>query len=64
MSVFVSVPIEAVAFLGAIAAFLVVLLIFFLYLNKSLCFSECGGFPCIDKPPKKKNKLGKPVFVL
>ncbi|XP_041351964.1 synaptotagmin-14-like isoform X2 [Gigantopelta aegis] len=52
------VPIEAVAFLGAIAAFLMVLIIFFLYLNKSLCFSECGGFPCIDKPPKRKNKLG------
>ncbi|XP_046545370.1 synaptotagmin-14-like isoform X5 [Haliotis rubra] len=55
------VPLEAVAFLGAVGAFLVLLVIFFLYLNKSLCFSECGGFPCIDKLPKKEktfNKLG------
>ncbi|XP_048259170.1 synaptotagmin-14-like isoform X3 [Haliotis rufescens] len=55
------VPLEAVAFLGAVGAFLVLLVIFFLYLNKSLCFSECGGFPCIDKIPKKDktfNKLG------
>lgn len=60
-----SVPLEAVAFLGAVGAFLVLLVIFFLYLNKSLCFSECGGFPCIDKIPKKDktfNKLGEYVY--
>lgn len=55
-------PTEAIAFLGAVAAFLVVLIIFFMYLNKILCFQNCGGFPCIDNPPKKKiskaEKLG------
>ncbi|KAK7487166.1 hypothetical protein BaRGS_00021661 [Batillaria attramentaria] len=47
------VPLEAVAFLGAVGVFLVLLLIFALYLNKALCFTNCGGFPCIDRPPKK-----------
>lgn len=46
------VPLEAIAFLGAVAIFLVLLVIFFLYLNKKLCFSHCGGFPCIDNPTK------------
>ena len=47
-------PTEAVAFLGAVGAFLFVLIIFFMYLNKLLCFHSCGGFPCIDNPPTKK----------
>lgn len=59
---YISVPTEAVAFLGAVGAFLFVLIIFFMYLNKLLCFHSCGGFPCIDQPPKKKqsskDKLG------
>ncbi|XP_046571836.1 uncharacterized protein LOC124280000 [Haliotis rubra] len=55
------VPLEAVAFLGAVGPFLVLLVIFFLYLNKSLCFSECGGFPCIDKLPKKEKTFNKLV---
>lgn len=39
--------------------FLLLLLLFALYLNKSLCFANCGGFPCIDKPAKKDwNSLG------
>ncbi|XP_071162833.1 synaptotagmin-14-like isoform X4 [Mytilus edulis] len=58
----VTLPTEAVAFLGAVGAFLFVLIIFFMYLNKLLCFHSCGGFPCIDQPPKKKqsskDKLG------
>ena len=57
------VPQEAVAFLGAVGAFLTLLVVFFLYLNKLLCFSSCGGFPCVDQKPKKKerktSKLGK-----
>ncbi|KAK0052218.1 synaptotagmin-14-like isoform X2, partial [Biomphalaria pfeifferi] len=51
------VPTEAVAFLGAVLVFVFLLVIFFLYLNRSLCFSECGGFPCIDKVPQKDNFL-------
>ena len=58
-----SVPEEAVAFLGAVGAFLAILVVFFLYLNKLLCFSSCGGFPCLDQKPHKKerksSKLGK-----
>ena len=57
-----AVPAEAYVFLGIVAFFLVCLIVFFLYLNKKLCFSECGGFPCIDRPPKTdgaKNKLGE-----
>ncbi|XP_045174050.2 synaptotagmin-14-like isoform X2 [Mercenaria mercenaria] len=57
--VIVSVPPEAVAFLGAVAVFLVLLIIFFLYLNKVLCFSSCGGFPCLDNKPKKKESRSK-----
>ncbi|XP_025105175.1 synaptotagmin-14-like isoform X2 [Pomacea canaliculata] len=52
------VPLEAAAFLGAVGVFLILLVIFFLYLNKILCFADCGGFPCIDKPPKSKSSLG------
>ena len=62
----VAVPPEALAFLGAVGFFLILLVVFFLYLNKKLCFSECGGFPCIDKPIKKEpktNKLGKCLSV-
>ena len=59
----ISVPTEAYVFLGAVVFFLILLIVFFLYLNKKLCFSECGGFPCIDAPPKKdsKTKLGKKI---
>ena len=53
------IPLEAYAFLGAVAAFLVLLVLFFMYLNKLLCFQDCGGFPCIDKPPKKASKGNK-----
>jgi hypothetical protein len=44
---------EAIAFLGAVAFFLLLLVTFSLYLSKTLCFSHIGGFPCIDKVPKK-----------
>ncbi|KAK3608659.1 hypothetical protein CHS0354_042671 [Potamilus streckersoni] len=46
-------PVEAVAFLGAVGAFLFMLVILYLYLNKSLCFADCGGFPCLNKPSKR-----------
>ncbi|GFR99458.1 synaptotagmin-14 [Elysia marginata] len=52
-----AVPQEAVIFLCAVLVFVLLLVIFFLYLNKSLCFSECGGFPCIDKVPEKNHTL-------
>ncbi|XP_047104453.1 synaptotagmin-14 [Schistocerca piceifrons] len=45
-----NVPVEATAFLGAVAAFVVLLLVFFLYLNKKWCFYGVGGFPCCDEP--------------
>ncbi|XP_052270221.1 synaptotagmin-14-like isoform X2 [Dreissena polymorpha] len=54
-----SLPTEAVAFLGAVGAFLVLLIIFFLYLNKQLCFASCGGFPCMDKPLVKQDTRTK-----
>ena len=63
----VAVPLEAVGFLGAVAVFLLLLLVFALYLNKAFCFANCGGFPCIDQMPKKDaNSLGKSLagFVL
>ncbi|XP_063231633.1 synaptotagmin-14 isoform X2 [Bacillus rossius redtenbacheri] len=43
------VPVEATAFLGAVAAFVVLLLVFSLYLNKKWCFYGFGGFPCCDE---------------
>ncbi|ESO94354.1 synaptotagmin 16, partial [Lottia gigantea] len=57
------VPTEAVAFLGAVGFFLVVLILFFCYMNKTLCFKNCGGFPCIDRPTKHKkaNSLGESI---
>ncbi|PSN34691.1 hypothetical protein C0J52_25282 [Blattella germanica] len=57
------VPVEATAFLGAVAAFVVLLLVFFLYLNKKWCFYSIGGFPCCDEPfgpkPPRSKELGK-----
>ncbi|GFO32287.1 synaptotagmin 16 [Plakobranchus ocellatus] len=53
----VAIPLEAVIFLVAVLFFVLLLIVFFLYLNKSLCFSECGGFPCIDKVPEKNHTL-------
>lgn len=53
-----AVPVEARAFLGAVAAFVVFLFVFFLYLNKKLCFYTSGGIPCCDDAadPKKFTK--------
>ncbi|XP_069688694.1 synaptotagmin-14 isoform X2 [Periplaneta americana] len=60
---FMNVPVEATAFLGAVAAFVVLLLVFFLYLNKKWCFYSIGGFPCCDEPfgpkPPRSKELGK-----
>ncbi|XP_071541675.1 uncharacterized protein [Panulirus ornatus] len=55
--IFPSVPVEATAFLGAVAAFVVFLFVLFLYLNKKLCFYTVGGFPCCDDPVTKSDKL-------
>ncbi|KAG8190482.1 hypothetical protein JTE90_006659 [Oedothorax gibbosus] len=56
----IAVPTEASAFLGAVGAFLVILVIFYLYLSKKLCFTTIGGFPCCDKPHKDhKEPLSK-----
>ncbi|XP_068083760.1 synaptotagmin-14 [Anabrus simplex] len=56
-------PVEATAFLGAVAAFVVLLLVFFLYLNKKWCFYSIGGFPCCDEPlgakASRSKELGK-----
>ncbi|XP_064484179.1 synaptotagmin-14-like [Ornithodoros turicata] len=52
-----TVPTEATAFLGAVGMILVVLVVFYLYLNKKLCFTTVGGFPCCDvttTPHEKK----------
>lgn len=46
----IAVPAEASAFLGIVGAFLVLLVVFYLYLNKKFCFTTIGGFPCCDKP--------------
>lgn len=49
----VQLPTAAVGFLSAVGAFLLLLIILFLYINKMLCFKSCGGFPCLDQPQKK-----------
>ncbi|XP_068244914.1 synaptotagmin-14 isoform X2 [Palaemon carinicauda] len=51
------VPVEATAFLGAVAAFVVFLFVLFLYLNKKLCFYTVGNFPCCDDTLAKPDKL-------
>ncbi|XP_045115854.1 synaptotagmin-14-like isoform X5 [Portunus trituberculatus] len=53
----IEVPVEATAFLGAVAAFVVFLFVLFLYLNKKLCFYTVGNFPCCDDPVTKPDKL-------
>ncbi|XP_076463797.1 uncharacterized protein LOC143295972 isoform X2 [Babylonia areolata] len=45
------VPLQAVVFLAVVAIFLILLLTFALYLNRLLCFTNTGGFPCIDRIP-------------
>ncbi|RZF47422.1 hypothetical protein LSTR_LSTR007349 [Laodelphax striatellus] len=45
-----NVPAEATAFLGAVAAFVVLLLVFFLYLNKKWCFYGVSALNCCDEP--------------
>lgn len=58
-----TVPAQAIVFMGVIFFLLLLLVLFFLYLNKAMCFANCGGFPCLesDKPVanKEKAKLGK-----
>ena len=56
---FPTVPVEATAFLGAVAAFVVFLFVLFLYLNKKLCFYTVGNFPCCDETLAKSDKLKK-----
>lgn len=54
-----TVPTEATAFLGAVGMILVVLVVFYLYLNKKLCFTTVGGFPCCDVAPTPREKEKK-----
>ncbi|KAG0424158.1 hypothetical protein HPB47_000090 [Ixodes persulcatus] len=56
---FCAVPTEATAFLGAVGMILVVLVVFYLYLNKKLCFTTVGGFPCCDVAPTPREKEKK-----
>ncbi|PIK62309.1 putative synaptotagmin-14 isoform X4 [Apostichopus japonicus] len=44
--------------MGVIFFLLLLLVLFFLYLNKAMCFANCGGFPCLesDKPVANKEK--------
>lgn len=49
----ISVPEEATAFLGVVGVFLVLLMVFYVYLNKRFCFASAGSFPCCDKPLKE-----------
>ena len=59
-SVVFAVPIQAVAFLASVGGFLILLVILFMYLDKVLCFAQCGGLPCFEQKSKKnKNKLGE-----
>lgn len=54
-----TVPTEATAFLGAVAAFVVLLLVFFLYLNKKWCFYAVSGLSCCDEAlPTPHKDLG------
>uniref|UniRef100_T1J0L6 C2 domain-containing protein n=1 Tax=Strigamia maritima TaxID=126957 RepID=T1J0L6_STRMM len=53
------IPLEATAFLGAVGALLVFLVVFFLYLNRKLCFSTIGGLPCCDGSVKGKEIKSK-----
>lgn len=54
-------PTEATAFLGAVGMILVVLVVFYLYLNKKVCFTTVGGFPCCDVAPTSREKDKKAV---
>lgn len=56
-----TVPTEATAFLGAVGMILVVLVVFYLYLNKKVCFTTVGGFPCCDVAPTSREKDKKAV---
>ncbi|XP_076312779.1 synaptotagmin 14 [Tachypleus tridentatus] len=51
-----AVPSEATAFLGVVGAFLVLLVVFYLYLKKSLCFTEENDFPCCNVGEEEKKR--------
>ncbi|XP_033100330.1 synaptotagmin-14-like isoform X3 [Anneissia japonica] len=54
------VPDEAIVFLTIVVILLLLVIMFFLYLSKALCFSNCGGCPCMEegkKPREKKQRL-------
>lgn len=54
--------IPAIIFFGFVALFLILLVLFFLYLNKKVCFKNCGGFPCIQESAGEKESLLESSF--
>ncbi|XP_034015313.1 synaptotagmin-16 isoform X2 [Thalassophryne amazonica] len=50
---------EAIGFLSAVGVFIVALAVFFLFINKKLCFSRVGGLPCLEHNIHgKKGRMG------
>ncbi|CAD5113711.1 DgyrCDS2875 [Dimorphilus gyrociliatus] len=49
-------------FFGFVALFFILLVIFFLCLNKKLCFKNCGGFPCLEDRAAEKESLLEASF--
>ncbi|TSV02081.1 snRNA-activating protein complex subunit 1 [Bagarius yarrelli] len=47
---------EAIGFLSAVAVFVVLLTILFLFINKKLCFARVGGLPCFEIRGHRKRK--------
>uniref|UniRef100_A0A8C9RPQ2 C2 domain-containing protein n=1 Tax=Scleropages formosus TaxID=113540 RepID=A0A8C9RPQ2_SCLFO len=54
-----SVTPEAIGFLSAVAVFVVLLAVLFLFINKKLCFSTVGGLPCLELHGKGRRSRSK-----
>ncbi|XP_018620403.1 synaptotagmin-16-like [Scleropages formosus] len=52
---------EAIGFLSAVAVFVVLLAVLFLFINKKLCFSTVGGLPCLELHGKGRRSRSKGV---
>ncbi|XP_071963784.1 synaptotagmin-14-like isoform X3 [Antedon mediterranea] len=52
-------PDQAIVFLTVVVVLLFMVILFFLYLSKSLCFANCGGCPCMEEGKKEKEKKQK-----
>lgn len=58
---------ETTTFVGALIGFVALLLVFFLYINRKLCFNSNGNFPCCDEntlPSKYIHKMGKKKLLI